>query len=73
VDASAEGEMEAMLNLDPVLAQVEAAGTVTILFDTRLAKGFTEAPGGAYHAATLDTTEVHLAKNPGTVQALEQW
>lgn len=70
VAAMAKGELEAMSNLDPVLTQVEAAGTATILFDTRTAKGLTEAFGGAYHAATLYTTEAYLAKNAGTVQAL---
>jgi NitT/TauT family transport system substrate-binding protein len=70
VAAMQKGELEALANLDPVLTQVEAAGTATVLFDTRTEKGLAQVYGGAYHAATLYTTEAYLRKNPGTVQAL---
>lgn len=70
VAAMQKGELEAISNLDPVITQLEAAANAVILFDTRTEKGLQEVYGGAYHAATLYTTEAFMRRNPNTVQAL---
>jgi NitT/TauT family transport system substrate-binding protein len=70
VAAMQKGELEAISNLDPVITQLEAVAKAVVLFDTRTEKGNQDVYGGAYHAATLYTTEAYLKKNPNTVQAL---
>ena len=71
VAAITSGQVDAVSNLDPVIAKLEKMGAVVIIADTRTAKG-TEAvfgtadmPAGALYAPIS-----FIQKNPNTVQAL---
>jgi len=62
------GEIDALVNLDPVIAQLESQGFVPVV-DTRTAKGMQEVYGGAYAGGSIYTTVDFVKKNPNTTQA----
>jgi NitT/TauT family transport system substrate-binding protein len=64
------GEIDALSNLDPVVAQLESDGTVVPVIDTRTAKGMQQVYGGAYAAGCIYVTVDFARKNPRTVQAV---
>jgi NitT/TauT family transport system substrate-binding protein len=64
------GEIDAIANLDPVIAQLEANGDAVALVDTRTAKGMQEVYGGAYAAGCVYAPVDFVKKNPRTVQAV---
>jgi NitT/TauT family transport system substrate-binding protein len=64
------GDIEAMSNLDPVIAQLESDGTVVPVIDTRTAKGMAQVYGGAYAAGCIYARTEFVQKNPRTVQAV---
>jgi NitT/TauT family transport system substrate-binding protein len=64
------GEIDAISNLDPVIAQLEAGGNVVPVVDTRTAKGMQEVYGGAYAAGCIYAPVEFARKNPNTAQAI---
>jgi len=68
VAALEKGELDALVNLDPVLTQLESTGKFVTLFDTRTEKGMKEVYGGDYMAAVIYVTDEYVKKNPNTVQ-----
>jgi len=70
VAAMKRGELDAIVNLDPVIAQLEADGTVAPVVDTRTQKGMQEMYGGAYAAGCIYAPADFIAKNPNTTQAV---
>jgi len=71
IAAITNGQIDAVSNLDPAMAMLENMGAVTIIADTRTAKG-TEAVFGSADmpAAALYAPMSFIQKNPNTVQAL---
>jgi len=65
-----KGEIDAMSNLDPVIAMLEADGTVVPVVDTRTAKGMQEVYGGAYAAGSIYAPVDFAKKYPNTAQAI---
>ena len=71
VAAITSGQVDAVSNLDPVIAKLEKMRAVVIIADTRTAKGTeavfgtTDMPAGALYAPIS-----FIQKNPNTVQAL---
>ena len=70
VAAMEKGELDALVNLDPVLTQLEATGKFVSLYDTRTEKGMKDVYGGDYMASVIYITEEFVKKNPNTVQAV---
>ena len=64
------GEIDALSNLDPVIAQLVSDGTVTPVVDTRTEKGMKEVYGGAYAAGCIYAPPEWVKKNPHTAQAV---
>jgi len=64
------GEIDALSNLDPVIAQLVSDGTATPVVDTRTAKGMQEVYGGAYAAGCIYAPPEWVKKNPRTAQAI---
>jgi NitT/TauT family transport system substrate-binding protein len=71
VAAMTSGQLDAMSNVDPIMTVLETTGAVTIVADTRTAKG-TEAVFGSADmpAASLYAPISFIQKNPNTTQAL---
>jgi NitT/TauT family transport system substrate-binding protein len=70
VAAIEKGELDALVNLDPVLTQLESTGKFVTLFDTRTEKGMKDVYGGDYMASVIYVTDEYVKKNPNTVQAV---
>ena len=70
VAAMEKGEIDALVNLDPVVTQLESTGKFVSVVDTRTEKGMNEVYGGDYHAAVIYIQEEFIKKNPNTVQAV---
>jgi NitT/TauT family transport system substrate-binding protein len=70
VAAMEKGELDALVNLDPVLTQLESTGKFVTLYDTRSEKGMKDVYGGDYMAAVIYITDEFVRKNPNTVQAV---
>jgi NitT/TauT family transport system substrate-binding protein len=70
VAAMEKGEIDALVNLDPVITQLESTGKFKSVVDTRTEKGMTEVYGGDYHASVIYIQEEFIRKNPNTVQAV---
>jgi len=70
VAAMKRGELDGISNLDPVITQLERAGDIVAVADTRTTEGSSQVYGGPYPAAVLYTTPEFITKNPNTVQAL---
>ena len=70
VAALEKGELDALVNLDPVLTQLESTGKFVTLYDTRTEKGMKDVYGGEYMAAVIYVTDEFVKKNPNTVQAV---
>jgi NitT/TauT family transport system substrate-binding protein len=70
VAAIKRGDIDALVNLDPVISRLEANGDVVAVVDTRTNKGALYVYGGAYHASCLYATDEFVAKHPNTVQAV---
>ena len=64
------GEIDAIANLDPVIAQLESDGTVVPVVDTRTAKGMQDVYGGAYAAGCIYVPVDFAKKYPNTAQAV---
>jgi NitT/TauT family transport system substrate-binding protein len=70
VAALEKGEIDALVNLDPVITQLENTGKFVPVVDTRTEKGMNEVYGGDYHASVIYIQEDFIKKNPNTVQAV---
>ncbi len=70
IAAIKRGDIDALVNLDPVISRLEASGDIVAVVDTRTNKGALYVYGGAYHASCLYATEAFVFKNPNTVQAV---
>ena len=70
VAAMRKGEIDAISNIDPMIAMLEAAGDVVIMAETRTTEGTNKVFGGAMSAGVLYTRQDFIDKNPNTVQAL---
>jgi NitT/TauT family transport system substrate-binding protein len=70
VAAIQKGEIDAISNIDPVIAKLESTGDVVVMADTRTTEGATKAFGGTMSAAVGYLKRDFIEKNPNTVQAL---
>jgi NitT/TauT family transport system substrate-binding protein len=64
------GEIDAIANLDPVIATLESNGDAVAVVDTRTAKGMQDVYGGAYAAGCIYAPVDFVKKNPRTTQAI---
>lgn len=70
VAAMEKGEIDALVNLDPVITQLEATGKFAAAVDTRTENGMKEVYGPDYMAAVIYTNADFVKKYPNTVQAV---
>ena len=70
VAAIEKGEIDAIINSDPVMTKLETDNAITIIAETRTRKGTEDLFGGPYPEAGLYATAEFMAKNPNTIQAL---
>ena len=70
VAAMQKGEIDAISNLDPVMAKLEKDGLVKVVAETRTTAGTNAVLGGPMPAAVLYLKREYAEKNPNTVQAL---
>jgi NitT/TauT family transport system substrate-binding protein len=70
VAAVEKGEIDALINSDPVMTKLESDNAVTVIAETRTQKGTIALFGGPYPEAGLYATADFIAKNPNTIQAL---
>jgi len=64
------GELDAISNLDPVIATLEANGDAVAVVDTRTAKGMHDIYGDAYAAGCIYAPVDFAKKYPNTAQAV---
>jgi len=65
-----KGELDALVNIDPVITKLEQDGDIKIVADTRTEEGTRAIFGGANPAAVLYLKQDFIDRNPATVQAL---
>ena len=70
VAAVKRGEVDAIVNVDPMINLLDRDGAIKIVADTRTLEGTVQVYGGPYPAAVLYTTTAFAEKNPNTAQAL---
>src|SRR6476619_4027225 len=70
VAAMEKGEIDAIINSDPVMTKLEADNAVKVIAETRTLKGTQDLFGGPYPEAGLYATADFMAKNPNTIQAM---
>ena len=70
VAAVEKKEVDALVNVDPVITQLDRRGLIKILVDSRTEQGTVQVFGGEYPAAVLYTKREFVDKNPGTTQRL---
>ena len=64
------GEVDALVNVDPVISLLESQKLIKVVADTRTEEGSRAVYGGALPAAALYMRPAYAEKNPATVQAL---
>lgn len=72
VAAMRRGEIDALVHLDPVIEELDAAGAIRVVIDTRTEAGAAQIYGGPYHAACLYTTDTYLQQNPDIIRRLAE-
>src|SRR5207245_10301632 len=70
VAAVRRGEIDAIVNVDPVINLLESQGLIKVVADTRTLPGTREVFGGAYPAAVLYAPRAFIEEKPRTTQAL---
>ncbi len=70
VAAVQRGEIDAIVNVDPVINLLESQGLIKVVADTRTDAGTREVFGGAYPAAVLYAPSAFITEKPRTTQAL---
>jgi NitT/TauT family transport system substrate-binding protein len=64
------GEVDALVNVDPVISLLESRGLIKVVADTRTPQGTDQVYGGPLPAAVLYARPAFIEKNPRTTQAL---
>ena len=64
------GEIDALVNADPVISLLESQNLIKVIADTRTLEGSKQVYGGALPAAVLYAPPAFIEKNPRTIQAL---
>jgi len=70
VAAVQRGEIDAIVNVDPVISLLESQNLIRVVADTRTEAGTREVFGGPYPAAVLYASQSFVDGNPRTIQAL---
>jgi NitT/TauT family transport system substrate-binding protein len=70
VAAARRGEIDALVNVDPVISLLESENTIRIVADTRTEAGTRQVYGGLYPAAVLYLPPSYAQSNAKTVQSL---
>lgn len=70
VAAIQKGELDAISNIEPVMAKLEKEGLIKIVSETRTTEGAKALLGGPMSAAVLYMKRDFMTKNPNTTQAL---
>lgn len=70
VAAVQSGQVDVIVNLDPVISMLEANNEIKIIVDTRSLKDTMEVFGGNMPAGCLYLSNDYIAANPNTVQAM---
>ena len=70
VAAVQRGEIDALVNVDPMISLLQSQGLIKVVADTRTLDGTLQVFGGPYPAAVLYTPRTFIEKNPRTTQAL---
>jgi NitT/TauT family transport system substrate-binding protein len=70
VAAVQRGEIDAIVNVDPMISLLESQGLIKVVADTRTPEGTRQVFGGPYPAAVLYAPNIFTEKNPRTTQAL---
>jgi sulfonate transport system substrate-binding protein len=70
IAAIRSGQIDAIINSDPVMTTLEDAGNVVPVAETRTTAGTMKALGGPYPEAGLYSMGAFIEKNPNTIQAI---
>lgn len=70
VSAVQSGQVDAIVNLDPVISILEAKNDIKVILDTRTIKDTIDVFGGNMPAGCLYLPSEYIAANPNTTQAL---
>lgn len=70
VAAVQSGQVDVIVNLDPVISMLEASNDIKIIVDTRSLKDTVEVFGGNMPAGCLYLSNDYIAANPNTTQAM---
>jgi NitT/TauT family transport system substrate-binding protein len=70
IAAVEQKQVDALVNLDPMITALDTRGLIKILADTRTEKGTLEIYGGQYPGSSLYTTRDFIERFPRTAQAL---
>jgi NitT/TauT family transport system substrate-binding protein len=70
VAAARRGEIDALVNVDPVISLLESEKAIKVVADTRTLEGTRQVYGGNYPAAVIYVTPAYAQANGATVQAL---
>jgi sulfonate transport system substrate-binding protein len=70
VAAVKKGEIDALSHADPAMTQLELAGDVKAIFDTRTTTGSNAVFDGEYPSSVIYATPDFIAKNPNVTQAI---
>ena len=70
VAAMKSGQIDAMVNVEPVMTLLEKQGLMTIVAETTSTKGTRDVFGGPMLSGTLYTKASFIAANPKTIQAV---
>jgi NitT/TauT family transport system substrate-binding protein len=70
VAAITKGEIDAVVNVDPMITKLERDGDIKVVADSRTEEGTRAIFGGSNPAAVLYLKHDFIDKNPNTVQAL---
>lgn len=70
VAAMKSGQIDAMVNVEPVMTMLEKQGAMTIVAETTTTKGTKDVFGGPLLSGTLYTKASFIKANPHTVQAV---
>jgi NitT/TauT family transport system substrate-binding protein len=70
VAAMKRGDIDALVNLDPVISKLDQDGDIFILADTRTEEGNQKIFGGNNPAAVIYLRSDFIGRNPNTVQRL---
>jgi NitT/TauT family transport system substrate-binding protein len=70
IAAARRGEIDGLVNVDPVISLLESQRIIKVVADTRTPTGTWDVYGGPYPAAVLYTTPRFIRSQPKIVQAL---